>query len=306
MSVTLDGVDRVATAMVDARLPPLVHLLVDAPYGVKAWAAQHARVWRYYTGACRRLGWNRSCLGWHTAKNGPFAGIRIEALHTNHVWAPAGLYEPAVAKCIVSLLEEPKIAAGEMWDVGANRGLISLLGARHGAAHVVAIELSPANIVMLRRQLAANPRLAARVDVVQAAASDGDGRIEILVNGHDGAICQIVAPGVRQYETTAATSIERGTARAIDSLVAERRARVGLLKIDVEGAEALVLKGAQRLLGEQAPVIVLEVHNEQAGRSSVDLLHAAGYACRRLLSDGTFSPLEDVVGYGHIVARADA
>src|SRR6185436_14771345 len=90
----------------DVVLPPLVRTLVRAPYAAKAWAARRPAAWRYYTGACRRLGWNAACLGWHTPTNGPFAGIRIEALHTNHVWAPAGVYEPAVAGVLIGLLQE--------------------------------------------------------------------------------------------------------------------------------------------------------------------------------------------------------
>jgi hypothetical protein len=97
-----------------------------------------------------------------------------------------------------------------------------------------------------------------------------------------------------------------GSARAIDSLVGERQARVGLLKIDVEGAEALVLAGAAALLRDQSPAVVVEIHNEAAGRRSVDLLTQAGYDCRRLEGDGTLTTLGDVVGYGHIVARRAA
>lgn len=37
--------------------------------------------------------------------------------------------------------------------------------------------------------------------------------------------------------------------------------KVGLIKIDVEGCEPLVIKGAERLLWEQRPVVVLELNN---------------------------------------------
>ena len=71
---------------------------------------------------------------------------------------------------------------------------------------------------------------------------------EALVDVQDGAVCQIVAAGVQSYERTSHTIVQKSAARAIDSLVAERKARVALMKIDVEGAEALVLNGAARLL----------------------------------------------------------
>jgi FkbM family methyltransferase len=286
----------------DVVLPPLVRTLVRAPYAAKVWAARRPIAWRYYTGACRRLGWNAECLGWHTPSNGPFAGIRIQALHTNHVWAPAGIYEPAVAGVLLGLLREYS-SRGEMWDIGANRGLIALLAARHFAGRVVAVELLPANITRLQQQLAANPSLASRIDVVTAAASDADGEVEMLVDLADGAVCQIVAAGVQSYEHTPQTVIQKSAARAVDSLVAERHCRVAVMKIDVEGAEALVLRGARRLLREQTPALVVEIHNAAAGAACDAVLADARYSIHRLLPDGSLEQVKNCGGYGHIVAR---
>lgn len=181
----------------DVRLRAGVRALVALPWPVKAWIARHPGAWRVYSSACRRLGWNRTARGWHTSPNGPFAGIRIEALHTNHLWAAAGLYEPAVAGQLLALLHDARYAGAEVWDVGAHRGLMSLLAARHGASRVLAIEPAPANLAMLERELAANPVLADRVEVMNAAVSDVDGEIDISVNAEDGSISQIAAPGVR-------------------------------------------------------------------------------------------------------------
>ena len=286
----------------DVTLPPLVRTLVRAPYAAKAWAARRPIAWRYYTGACRRLGWNADCLGWHTPSNGPFAGIRIQALHTNHVWAPAGVYEPAVADVLLGLLREHG-SLGEMWDIGANRGLMSLLAARHFPGRVVALELLPSNIDKLRQQLSANPTLAERISVIAAAASDADGEVEMLVDPVDGAVCQIVAAGVESYERTAHTIIEKSAARAVDSLVAERHARVAVIKIDVEGAEGLVLKGAFGVLRTQAPALVVEIHNDAAGAACDAVLRDAGYTIHRLQPDGSLRHVQNCGGYGHIVAR---
>ncbi|MEM3484215.1 MAG: FkbM family methyltransferase [Candidatus Methanomethyliaceae archaeon] len=52
--------------------------------------------------------------------------------------------------------------------------------------------------------------------------------------------------------------------------------RLNFVKVDVEGAEALVLRGMRRLLRETRPVVVVEFHDENgwAGRKE---LFAAGY-----------------------------
>jgi hypothetical protein len=49
-----------------------------------------------------------------------------------------------------------------------------------------------------------------------------------------------------------------------------------LVKIDVEGAEALCCRGAKRLLTEIRPVLVCEVSGENAAEVG-DLLHRSGY-----------------------------
>src|SRR5436305_1287114 len=84
--------------------------------------------------------WRAARLGWHTPRNGPLAGIRLRALHPNHLWVPVGVYETSVGRVVTTLLTE--LAGGgadlEVWDVGGHRGLFSLLCAHNGASRVLA------------------------------------------------------------------------------------------------------------------------------------------------------------------------
>ena len=54
-----------------------------------------------------------------------------------------------------------------------------------------------------------------------------------------------------------------------------------MIKIDVEGAETDVLRGARRLL-ERHPVIFLATHGEKAHLECVELLMASGYEVHAL------------------------
>jgi hypothetical protein len=62
-----------------------------------------------------------------------------------------------------------------------------------------------------------------------------------------------------------------------------------LIKIDVEGAEALVLGGANRSLQRHRPQLVIEMHDAPVAIEVIDLLIDAGYvvygALRRSVSD---------------------
>jgi FkbM family methyltransferase len=144
--------------------------------------------------------------------------------------------------------------------------------------------------------------VAARIEVIPFAVSDVDGEAELLV-GDAGAEGQITGRGVQLWHHPHhdARAVTVKTIR-LDSLLGEVRPGPGLLKIDVEGAEVLVLAGAQRLLRHSRPAIVLEVHNQDACRGCVDLLHAAGYAVRQIVGRHLRDLGDEAISYGHLLA----
>jgi hypothetical protein len=68
--------------------------------------------------------------------------------------------------------------------------------------------------------------------------------------------------------------------RTLDALLAQAGAP-RLIKLDVEGAEAEILRAAPQMLTEVRPHWIVEVHGE-AGRDAVAQLQAAGYRIRLL------------------------
>lgn len=79
----------------------------------------------------------------------------------------------------------------------------------------------------------------------------------------------------------------------IDDVVARRGLdRVDFVKIDVDGGDADVLRGATRTLCEHQPVVVVEMTRDQA--FIVDLLRSHGYVCAdmsgREFADGAWPP----------------
>jgi hypothetical protein len=92
---------------------------------------------------------------------------------------------------------------------------------------------------------------------------------------------------------------------ASDMPFASRSSASSLIKIDVEGAEALVLRGAATLLDTERPVVLMEVHNTAAGVASIALLTGAGYRCSRIDPGGRLAPLTDELAYGHVLARPE-
>jgi len=167
-----------------------------------------------------------------------------------------------------------------LFDVGAHYGLFSLAALRFGGplARAVAVDPSPAAARMLRR-VARRNGLIDRVDVVRAAAGAAEGRVGMVDVGVQAAGYYVPAddahPAGEQSSVPAVT---------VDAL-ARRFGAPTHLKIDVEGFEEEVLRGALAVLRSRAPpVLFLELHHQMVRArgldpaGTLDLLASLGYA----------------------------
>ena len=170
------------------------------------------------------------------------------------------------------------VTPGCLFDVGANNGLFSVAYClAHPANQAVAFEPS-APLVERIRQMARLNGVQDRLQVVAKAVADSPGERQLLLAAR-GAFVQ-VAPfaGTAQNEWQT-VAIETTTL----DLEAARSVRPTLLKIDVEGFESEVVRGAASLIANTRPTIFLEVHLnylEQRGISPLDVtgpIAACGY-----------------------------
>jgi len=125
-------------------------------------------------------------------------------------------------------------------DIGANVGLYSLfVAARAGSrARILAIEPQPGILDRLRFNIAANGDVA--VDVLPLAVADRDGEVELILDASDSGGTHIDKHSAARGAAGARTvPVPCKTLQTI--LTAAGIARIDALKIDVEGAEDLVL-----------------------------------------------------------------
>jgi FkbM family methyltransferase len=187
-----------------------------------------------------------------------------------------GTYEPEVRAQIIERLTTGGVAI----DVGANIGWHALLMAsRVGpTGRVYAFEPNESTRNRLRGAVDANRF--SQITIESHALAECEGRLgfEAPDAGHfwDGT-------GRLSRDTVgSAGAVECTTLDAF--VVAERIARVALVKIDVEGWELAVLRGAGHVLNMLRPVIVFEfdpAYVERAGGTAAELtavLLGAGYA----------------------------
>jgi FkbM family methyltransferase len=165
-------------------------------------------------------------------------------------------------------------------DVGANFGFWSVLAARRGC-NVIAVEPIARTRALLERNLERNG-LTAQVEIVVQALSDAPGSLTIAVpDGESGQAGSYPDAGSSLEPETVPTT-------TLDALIGDRRIR--FLKIDVEGHEWAVLRGASSLLSNgRVDHVLVEISSvvlTRAGRSVaelVGLLTAHGYEFARFV-----------------------
>ena len=226
-------------------------------------------------------GWVRRSLGfspritiyslptWERIAAGPLAGrpLLIER-HGNGAWEDmiAGRFDAEIYSFLATALPAHNVV---IWDVGAHfgfhtLGFASIVGP---GGRVVAFEPNPSNRERLERNLERNVDLAARIAILPYALADRDGDSPLVLSRdiESGASSMSFLDG-----TT--SSAETATAGRWDTVVVPVRTADGLvrddaaaaphvIKIDVEGAELLVLRGAEEIMRTVRPTLIVEAHS---------------------------------------------
>ncbi|MBW6397000.1 FkbM family methyltransferase [Roseomonas sp. HJA6] len=168
---------------------------------------------------------------------------------------------------LVPLLADPRRVS---IDVGANRGIWTEMLRRHSGA-VLAFEPNP----KLFREL--SRRLGSGATALPIALSDASGSAELRVPrrrkgySNQGATLAHDSLGDCAYGAVSVPT------RRLDEI---ETGDVGLIKIDVEGYEAAVLRGAAGLIARCRPVLVIEMEEKHLHRPIAEAIaevEALGY-----------------------------
>jgi FkbM family methyltransferase len=165
--------------------------------------------------------------------------------------------------------------AGLVFDIGANTGFYSLLGACLGDGVVThAFEPFPPVAAMLRENVNLNG-FGDRVVLVDAAAAAAPGEATLYVPPADHGLVQTSCSLESRFHPVHATSFPVRVVSVDGYWMALGRPAVTVLKVDVEGAEHDVLTGASELLAVERPFVFYELlPNGQA--AVIDAIRTAG------------------------------
>jgi FkbM family methyltransferase len=159
-----------------------------------------------------------------------------------------------------------------LYDVGAHSGFYTLLFSRLTGARGMVYSFEPCtySLSFLLRHIKLNEL--SNVRVVQVALADASGLNPMSVD-YD------------SYQNRLCAEERTPLLVSTIPLDAFEARPPHLIKIDVEGAEGKVLKGASRILSEAHPVLFLALHGEEQRQECAALLRAADYGLYAL--DGT-------------------
>ncbi|HME27247.1 MAG TPA: FkbM family methyltransferase [Acetobacteraceae bacterium] len=146
-----------------------------------------------------------------------------------------------------------------MIDVGAHVGLMSLYAA-NCVTDICAFEASPTNFDLLTRNVMANDAMRDRIRLFRFGLGDRDERVALYRKGHadSGASIFRTVERDRFVRGTLEATVELRDARAVlrDIGLTSR----SLLKIDIEGAEYLVVPALADMLAATRPYLHLSFH----------------------------------------------
>ena len=220
-------------------------------------------------------------------ETGEFNGIRFRLYPDSHSASAVVYFNGYIEYDSMRFVERLLQPGNRFVDVGANIGVYACLAAKivGSSGHVHAFEPNP----KVYERLLENIRLNGYENVTSTCAAVGaaDGYTRLIETENDslGRISENTAEMDRSSSDTRLVTL--------DSTIEER---IDLVKIDVEGAEPLVLEGMKRHLhGKDPPVVLCELdgYSKRYGYDTdrvIGLLRESG--CRIYKYDGSANVLQ--------------
>jgi len=200
-----------------------------------------------------------------------------------------------------------QLASGDIFlDIGAHHGLYTILAGElvGSTGEVHAFEPTQLHFLLLSSNTVDRPNIFAN----QLAVSDHSGEADFFEHEKESSTFD---PSLLGYNQVVAAKRFRHIivkTTTLDHYCSQRKIKPTIIKIDVEGAEALVIEGGQQILAAYQPIIIMEVWKKPLKNEShlraIKRLAQLGYQPFALQDDGSLlskreiDPERDIRGVG--------
>ncbi|MHA2336197.1 MAG: FkbM family methyltransferase [Candidatus Hodarchaeales archaeon] len=164
------------------------------------------------------------------------------------------------------------------FDIGANVGTYSLLFSRHSKL-TYAFEPLPRNLKFLLKTIKLNKLK--NIKVFPYAVADKTG-FSWFQEGSSVAEGKLDSGGTLKVPMI-----------ALDTFIEKNKIEPNLLKIDVEGAELLVLKGGKNYLLKNKPLLLIETHGDVIKKECFNFLREIGYTYFKPIDSNSIEEAND-------------
>jgi FkbM family methyltransferase len=199
--------------------------------------------------------------------------------------ATSGVWEPHVTAVFRSLLRPGNVVV----DVGANIGYFTLLAARlvGSEGRIYAIEPSPGTHAALVRNIRLNELRNVTPVEAAAGAEVGEATLRDVVEGTNRGASSLRSDPERGWGVRKAVEVTVPLNTLAAIVPVDEWPRLRLVKVDVEGFEADVLRGLVPILENgHRPSVLVEVHTDidpDAARAVVDIAERYGFRLQRIV-----------------------
>jgi FkbM family methyltransferase len=161
-------------------------------------------------------------------------------------------------------------------DVGSSIGVHAIRMARilRGHGSVIAFEPEPRSFSILKQNIQINNL--DNVTPINKGCFDKKAFLTFFVLERGSGGHSLIKPSIN------AQKIKIGVDTLDNILSRIKPKKVSAIKIDVEGAESNVLKGAMKTIKKHKPKIIIEAWNENYLNKSKKVLSSLGYKCKQL------------------------
>ncbi|HEY0306637.1 MAG TPA: FkbM family methyltransferase [Acidobacteriaceae bacterium] len=194
---------------------------------------------------------------------------------------PPLIFEGFMLGCMQRLVHKDDV----VYDIGANIGLYSrFLTQIFHASNVYAFEPMESNRALLAENLR-NGGCAQKVTIVPCAVGNEDGFCDFQVDdltSNSGTLDAVThgEPSQSRHQYGLPPSTVRVEVVRLDTFIATKGVPPpNVIKMDVEGAEALALEGARSLLLQHGPLLIIELHGAEVACQVLQVLWSVNYHC---------------------------
>jgi len=201
---------------------------------------------------------------------GPLRGLKYRVSSLTGIEAWYGGHEPGLKKAF----EKSIVKNSVVFDIGANWGEHSLYFSRlvGSGGSVYAFEPSPKVAVEAKWHFSSNN--IPNIHFFEMAVTDFNGHVSFQDNGGLSTQGKISTDDKLPVKVCAIT---------LDHFIEkEKIEKVDFIKIDVEGHEGAVLKGAKNALLNMRPRLIVELHNPEQDKLVSSFLLSVNYVLKRL------------------------